>query len=801
MASCCFSCRRRPPHFCIAIVFASLVVHVVSCLPPADPLAPQTIAAGHPNHVFWTFRLILPPPSVSFDVSLTVDLLRPPLSRAGPLSPVRAYHSFLLTGVSPEQPGPSLLTCGDISPNPGPAVCARCDKRVYDHQAALCCDDCDRWCHRQCVYMSLQEYRRLGGCNTSWPLGVRPTYIQSPREDANVLVQLSKQTWLDASVTDSELFDTSGYTVLRKDRCGRGGGVLMAFPTPAKVNRRLDLEHDDLEALFVELIFKQYTNVLVFGDFNAHIDWTSHDDPLPHDRTDDLLLDIMTSANLVQACLEPTYSSRDGTSSSLDLVFVADPTRVTSCTTSEGLANSDHRAIEVCYAAVLPRNGHHARQLWKFDQTDHTHLARLAHLAPWCMTSSGDDCLGNYELWCDMALAIQRECVPSCTRTSKRRHRPWITPEIMKAARQKRLLFRKASRTQCPITFQLAKAHQRSLKVAIHVEHQRYTTRLAEKATENPKVFWSYVNSLRSSHHRPSFNVQGKLVDRPAEVSALFAEQFSSIYVQAPADDSELLEKFSPRDQGTHPTQLPDDSRDDSLLLSATFSPEALSSAISKINPSPSPGPDGMAPTFFRLLAPQVLVSLCTVFQSLLDHGTVPASWKRALVTPVHKGKSKPSNDPKNYRPHGFRRDRSCDTALATLNQIVSHNLDNRVETDVIQLDLSNAFDTLNISLLLDKAKEAGIRGCLLGWLANFLIGRSQRVLYCGAHSKRIPVPSGVPQGSVLAPTLFLIYVNNMPQDNRFPLVQYADDTSILAPILCPSTSEDLQEYLMVIDS
>ncbi|KAL1474015.1 hypothetical protein MTO96_021652 [Rhipicephalus appendiculatus] len=223
--------------------------------------------------------------------------------------------------------------------------------------------------------------------------------------------------------------------------------------------------------------------------------------------------------------------------------------------------------------------------------------------------------------------------------------------------------------------------------------------------------------------------------------------------------------------------------------FSATFSPEALSSAISKINPSPSPGPDGMAPTFFRLLAPQVLVSLCTVFQSLLDHGTVPASWERALVTPVHKGKSKPSNDPKNYRPisitsiiclafervlnsqlldflertkffpasqHGFRRDRSCDTALATLNQIISHNLDNRTETDLIQLHLSNAFDTLNISLLLDKAKESGIRGRLLRWLANFLIGRSQRC---------------------------------------------ADDTSILAPILSPTTTQDLQAYLTVIDS
>ncbi|KAL1474014.1 hypothetical protein MTO96_021651 [Rhipicephalus appendiculatus] len=129
----------------------------------------------------------------------------------------------------------------------------------------------------------------------------------------------------------------------------------------------MDEAYKHLDSSLSLALSKRYTNVLVFGDFNAHIDWTSHDDPLPHDRSDDLLLDVMTSANLVQACLEPTYSSRDGTSSSLDLVFVADPTRVTSCTTSEGLSNSDHRAIEVCYAAVLPRNGYHARQLWKFD--------------------------------------------------------------------------------------------------------------------------------------------------------------------------------------------------------------------------------------------------------------------------------------------------------------------------------------------------------------------------------------------------------------------------------------------------
>ncbi|KAL1421985.1 hypothetical protein MTO96_022556 [Rhipicephalus appendiculatus] len=419
MASCCFSCRRRLPHYSIAIVFASLLVHVVSRLPPVDPLH-QAIVTGHLNHVFWTLRLVLCPPSVSLDVHLTVDLLRPPLSRAGPLSPVRAYHSFPLTGVSPEQPGPCLLICGDISPQPRASnVLAATNVYTTTKQRFVVMTVIDGATVSACTCRSKNTDASAAATSPGSTPGRPPSptasrsshsapalptfssraktltfWYNNCRSVRNIIVDLHAhlstilpntvvlltETWLDASVNASELFDTSGYTVLRKDRCGRGGGILMAFPTSAKVNRRLDLEHDDPEALFVELILphstvlvccaycppslkdeafkhldsslslalsKQCTNVLVFGNFNAHIDWTSHDDPLPHDRTDDLLLDVMTSANPVQACLEPTYSSRDGTSSSLDLVFLADPTRVTSCTTSEGLSNSDHRAIEL----------------------------------------------------------------------------------------------------------------------------------------------------------------------------------------------------------------------------------------------------------------------------------------------------------------------------------------------------------------------------------------------------------------------------------------------------------------------
>ncbi|XP_042145130.1 uncharacterized protein LOC121835210 [Ixodes scapularis] len=178
---------------------------------------------------------------------------------------------------------------------------------------------------------------------------------------------------------------------------------------------------------------------------------------------------------------------------------------------------------------------------------------------------------------------------------------------------------------------------------------------------------------------------------------------------------------------------------------------------------SQCPGPDGVAPAFFKMITQHTLPSLARVLQSLFDVGAVHVSWQHALVTPIHKGKGKPTDDVTHYRPvsitsiicrtfervvngqlldflegtgylsqsqHGLRHNRSCETALATLSHFVSNCIDNRTETDLVQLDLSNAFDTLDIGLLLRKVSGAGIQGFLLKWLSNFLSGRSQQVVY-----------------------------------------------------------------------
>ncbi|KAM7291916.1 hypothetical protein ISCGN_025214 [Ixodes scapularis] len=298
----------------------------------------------------------------------------------------------------------TVLPSGDVASNPGPQhiTCTRCTKRVLDCQAALCCDACDRWSHRACVYVSLPEYRKLSSSNDLWyclgcslppfaddlfdlPVAsmIQPLTVPTPvatgrspgggrkvtmfwygncRSFRNKVVDLQAhvssfppgsvvlltETWLDVGVADSELFDTNAYTVFRKDSTVLVGCVYYP-PSIREESYRL------LEVSLRAASLRNYENILVFGDFNSHIDWFTHEEPVPRDRSDDFLLDIASSAGLTQACAGSTYSARDGTSSFLDLLFVVDPTRIVSCETSEGLPDSDHLAIEVTYAAVLPQ--------------------------------------------------------------------------------------------------------------------------------------------------------------------------------------------------------------------------------------------------------------------------------------------------------------------------------------------------------------------------------------------------------------------------------------------------------------
>ena len=147
---------------------------------------------------------------------------------------------------------------------------------------------------------------------------------------------------------------------------------------------------------------------------------------------------------------------------------------------------------------------------------------------------------------------------------------------------------------------------------------------------------------------------------------------------------------------------------------------------------------------------------------------------------------------------HGFRKKRSCISQLIITLDDFANTLKNKEQTDAILLDFSKAFDKVDHEGLLLKLEHYGIRSSLLLWVRSFLIGRKQKVLVDGAASSPTPVMSGVPQGTVLGPLFFLVYINDISKglSNGTKIRLFADDSLLYRTIKTPKDSEILQKDL-----
>ena len=331
-----------------------------------------------------------------------------------------------------------------------------------------------------------------------------------------------------------------------------------------------------------------------------------------------------------------------------------------------------------------------------------------------------------------------------------------------------------------------------------------------------PGEFWKKLKPLLPSSNSSSDNsihlIGDKLVTDPASV---FNEYFCS-----PVIDQNVL-KLTEDHFSSHSSVIEILNQGVNLNFSfAVINSEYLNDLLLTLDEKKSCGPDRISPKILKISTPAIAVPLTKLFNHCIDNSIWPTEWKHSNVIPAFK-KDDPTSKT-NYRPinllseipkvfekimfdqlylafspifsenmSGFLRGHSCCTALLKLTEDWRSALDDKKNVAVVAIDLSKAFDSLCHNLLLAKLKSCGVGNSAIDLIRSYLHGRKQRVKCNNAFSDWLPVQCGVPQGSLLGPLLFNIYMNDISSlVTRASIRLYADDTTTYDSDQCSASLE-----------
>ena len=641
------------------------------------------------------------------------------------------------------------------------------------------------------------------------------------------------ETWLSADILDTEV-SIPNYSILRLDRNRHGGGVALYICNKVLYNVLLcgpaGLElivvsltansfklclgvfyrppsslatiFDTLsDALFQSVQQSLFSNFVILGDFNVNFDSShflySH------------LSDFMASFCLSQVVESPTHFSPNGHSSLIDLVFVSNLNSFSQCVVIPQLANSDHLGLMVTmkqdHSPSIPTP---RRRVWRYKHADFEKANELLCDLDLENILEPTNIQVSWSNFRSAFLDVMEQCIPRSV-IPDRRNLPWLSKLVTQLIRKRNFYFKRAHRTGS-IQDRLKFKQLRNKVVAeLRLAKQKYFSQLHP---HDQKDFWKLVKTLSSKESSfPTLVIGNTVAEASQDKANLLNATFTSYYNSSVPELSviDLLQD--------DPSDCPDD-----ILCTE----DEVFDLLHSLDTTKASGHDDISGLMLKQTALSITSVVTQLFNISIKLGELPDEWKIARVSPIPKSRNK--SDPGNYRPisllsvlskllekhirnllldhlqchyplsdqqWGFTRGRSTTSALLAATDHWHKLLNSGLDLCVVFFDFSKAFDMVPHKPLLQKLKDIKVHRYILKWLTHYLCMRRQYVCVNGCSSTILPVHSGVPQGSILGPLLFIVYINDitMVQLSDGTMSLYADDIMLYRPIRSPVDYHSLQ--------